>query len=192
MSLIKQIESRRAYRAIGEAPIGKDLLTRLADAAHLSPSSANNQPWRIIAVVDPAKLEALKGTLSSGNYWAKKSPAISAFITCPDWSLRMPDGRDYAWFELGMAAMAYQLQAVEEGLFAHPVAGFDAVAAGKLLGVPEEATLVTLVVLGYPGDPSGLSEKHLSAEHSPRVRKGLNDVFAFDSWNEALLPPLKP
>ena len=191
MAILKQIEERRAYRAIGTVPIPRGTLEALAAAAHLAPSSANNQPWRIVTVADPLKLEALRATFTGGNYWAKKAPAVTAFITCADWSLRAPGGRDYAWFELGMAAMAYQLQAVEEGLFAHPIAGFDASAAKQLLAVPEEATLVTLVILGYPGDPSGLSEKHLAGEHSSRSRKGLGEVFAFDAWNPALLPPAR-
>jgi nitroreductase len=191
MSLLKQIEERRAYRAIGDQPIARDSLIRLAEAAHLAPSSANNQPWRIVTVVDPVRLEALKGTLSPGNYWAKRSPAISAFITSADWSMRASEGRDYAWFELGMAAMAYQLQAVEEGLIVHPIAGFDAAAAKSLLGLPEGATLVALIVLGHPGDPSYLSEKHLASERAPRVRKALEDVFAFDAWDDKLLPAQK-
>jgi nitroreductase len=188
MSVLKQIESRRAYRALSEAPIGAEKLATLAEAAHLAPSSNNNQPWRIVAVVDPARLEALKATLSQGNYWAKKAPAIVAFATSLDWSTRRPDGRDYAAFELGMAAMAYQLQAVEEGLVAHPILGFDAEAAKAALGMPEDALLMTLIVLGYPGDPSGLNEKHLASERSPRSRKPLDAVYALDAWNDGLTP----
>ena len=188
MALLKQIESRRAFRAIDPAPIGEDVLTRLAEAAHLAPSSANNQPWRIVTAVDPARLEALKTALTPGNYWAKTAPAIAAFVAKAEWSLRLDDGRELAWFELGMAAMAYQLQAVEEGLYAHPIVGFDAEAAKKALGIPADATLEVLVILGYPGDPSGLSEKHLASEKGPRTRKPLEDVAAFDSWNDRLVP----
>jgi nitroreductase len=185
----KAIAARRAYRALDSAPIGKDLLTRLAEAAHLAPSSANNQPWRIITVIDPVRLEALKATLSAGNYWAKRSPAITAFVTDPDWSLRI-DGREFAYFELGMAAMAYQVQAVEEGLIAHPIVGFDAQAAKQVLAIPEKAVLEILMVLGFPGDTEGLSPKHLEMETSARSRKALGEVAAFDAWNEGLVPAL--
>jgi len=190
MPLLKPIETRRAFRAIAEAPIGEDVLEELASAAHLAPSSANNQPWRLVTVVDPSRLEALRSTFTPGNYWAKKAPAVTAFVTSADWSLRAA-GKDYAWFELGMAAMAYQLQAAADGLYAHPIAGFDAEAVKKILGIPEAATLVVLVVLGYPGDASHLSEKHLASERAPRARKSLGEVFAFDSWNPGLLPAPK-
>jgi hypothetical protein len=46
-------------------------------------------------------------------------------------------------------------------------------------------------VLGFPGDNSGLSEKHLASEVSGRVRKPIEDVAAFDAWNERLLPAAK-
>jgi nitroreductase len=171
--------------------VGKDVLVRLAQAAHLAPSCANSQSWRIITVADEQKLEALKATLTSGNYWAQKSPAIAAFVSSLDWDARLDGGRDYAFFDLGMAAMAYQLQAVEEGLYAHPIAGFDEAAAKLALGIPEAAVLETLIVLGYPGDSAGLSEKHLASETSPRDRKSLDEVAAFDSWNERLAPKPK-
>lgn len=191
MAILKQIESRRAYRAISSRPIDREILVRLAQAAHLAPSAANNQPWRIVTVTDPARLDALKGTIAGGNYWAKPSPAIAAFVTSPDWDLRLDGGRDYALFGLGMAAMAYQLQAVEEGLYVHPIAGFNAAAAKQALGIPDNLILETLIILGYPGDSAGLSEKHLESEKGPRIRKPLQDVAAFDAWNDRLVPPAK-
>jgi len=187
MALLKVLETRRAYRALDTAPIEKEVLVRLAEAAHLAPSSANNQPWRIITVVDETRLEALKATLSPGNYWAKKSPAIAAFVTSPEWSMRV-GSRDLAYFELGMAAMAYQLQAVEEGLYVHPIVGFNADAARQILGIPETAVLEVLIVLGRPGDPSPLSEKHREMETSARMRKPLEQIAGFDAWNDILLP----
>jgi nitroreductase len=192
MAIMKQIESRRAYRALDERPIPKDILVRLAEAAHLAPSFGNSQSWRILVVSEPARLEALKAALSGGNYWAKKAPAIAAFVTSLGWDGRLDGGRDYAPFDLGQAAMAFQLQAIEEGLVVHPIAGYDQAVARSELGLPEEAILQTLVILGYPGDPSGLNEKHLASEKGPRVRKPLEEVFAFDAWNEKLAPPPKP
>lgn len=191
MEILEQIESRRAYRALSDAPIGEGILLRLAQAAHLAPSSANNQPWRMITVTDPVRLESLKASLSQGNYWAKKAPAITAFLANADWSMKMDSGRDLAWFELGMAAMNYQLQAVKEGLHVHPIVGFNAAAAKLALGVPEAVTLEVLVVLAYPGPAAGLNERHLAAETAPRSRKPLEAVYAANAWDDRLLPAPK-
>ena len=188
MAILRQIQSRRAYRALDTRPIAREVLLRLLEAAHLAPSCSNNQPWRIVTVVEPARLEALKASLTPGNYWAKKAPAISAFVTQLDWDARLDGGRDYALFDLGQAVMAYQLQAVEEGLRVHPIAGFNPAIAKEALGIPETAILETLVILGWPGDPSDLSEKHQIGEKAARSRKPLEDIAAFDAWSDKLLP----
>ena len=114
MPLLKEIETRRAKRALATTPITEEVLLRLAEAAHMAPSSLNSQPWRMITVKDPQALEKLKETLAPGNYWAKKAPAITAFVTNPEWGLKAGD-ITYTPFELGMAAMAYQIQAIAEG-----------------------------------------------------------------------------
>jgi len=190
MAILHAIESRRAFRAFSTEPVDTEVLSRLVEAAHLSPSSANNQPWRIVTVVDAARLAALKETLSAGNYWARQAPAIAAFVTSAQWSMRLP-GRDYAYFELGMAAMAYQLQGVEEGLYVHPIIGFDATVAKQVLEIPDTSVLEVLIVVGYRGDPASLSEKHQELEKSTRSRKPLDEIATFDYWKAILVPTPK-
>jgi nitroreductase len=191
MPILTQIEKRRAFRALSETSIPKETLSRLAEAARLAPSCANSQPWRLVIVSDPGKLAALKASLTPGNYWARKAPAIAAFVTRQDWDARLDHGRDYAFFDLGMSAMNFQLQAVEEGLIVHPIAGFDPAVAKSALGIPETAVLVTLVILGFPGDSSHLNERHLASERSARERKPFEETVAFDSWDARLEPKPK-
>jgi hypothetical protein len=50
----------------------------------------------------------------------------------------------------------------------------DQVEIKNLLGIPEKYTLITLVVLGYPGDPSVLSEEHRAAETGEHAALSLN------------------
>jgi len=191
MQILGVIEKRRAYRALSEAPIEAETLERILTAATFAPSCMNSQPWRIVMVTAPERLAALKAALTPGNYWAKKAPAIAAFVTDLSWDARLEGGRDYALFDLGQAAMAFQLQAVEEGLFVHPIAGFDQAAAKRALDIPEGLILETLIILGHPGEPGDLSEKHQAAERSPRERKPLAAVSASDAWSESLRPPAK-
>jgi len=191
MTIITEIEQRRAKRALDQKPIDPELLERLAQAAHLAPSCANSQPWRIITVTESGPLAALKETLTTGNYWGLKAPAITAIVTSPNWDFKTEDGREFALFDTGMAAYAYQIQAVYEGLFVHPIAGFDALKAAAVLGIPEGAKVVTLIILGYPGSASELNEKHQELEISPRLRKPLNEVFAKDHWSATLIAPAK-
>lgn len=188
--MLQAIETRRAYRALDTRPIAEDVLLRLAQAAHTAPSSMNNQPWRYITVTDEGMLSKVKQTLSPGNYWAKKAPAIVAVVTNNAWGMTLGD-RNYAPFELGMATMAYQIQAVSEGLHIHPIAGFNADEAKKVLGIAAEDSLMIMLVLGYPGSDADLSGKHKESEKSERVRMDLAKVHAFNTWNESLRPQAK-
>lgn len=187
MALLSAIEKRRAYRAIGEKAIESAVLERLVEAAHTAPSSGNNQPWRMVTVTDEEQLASLKETLSKGNYWALEAPAIVAFVTHPDWSMRL-GGRDLAFFELGMAAMAYQLQAVEEGLYVHPIVGFDMNKAKQVLQIDDGYVLEIMMVVGHPGDIGKLNEKHTESELSSRIRKPIESIATMNRWDEQLVP----
>ena len=51
--------------------------------------------------------------------------------------------------------------------------------------LPEDVTLLTLVIFGYPGDVSGLNEKHKESESSERSRKPMDETVAYGKWPES-------
>lgn len=181
-TIVPEIEERRAYRALDATRIAEETLERMLAAATLAPSCANNQPWRFLAITDSAMLSQVKEHLSGGNYWAKTAPAIVLVCTNPEDDCRLSGGRDYALFDTGMATMNLMLQGVREGLHTHPIAGFDPKPIKQVVGIPEEVILVTLVIIGSPGEPSDLNEKHQQAEAGERSRKPEADVIAYDRW----------
>ena len=183
--MLPAIEKRRAYRALDTRPIEPEVLLGLIEAATTAPSAMNNQPWRFITVTESERLNALKETLSRGNYWAKRAPAIIAVVTNNRWSMQLGE-RSYAPFEVGMATMALQIQAVSEGLSIHPIAGFNADEAKAVLKIEEDDSLLVLLVLGYPGSEEGLSDAHRQSEHSVRTRLPLDRIHAFDGWNQGM------
>ena len=179
--ILKPIETRRARRALSDRPIDRETASTLLRAAHLAPSCGNNQPWRLVAVDDPKTLAAVKDTLTRGNYWAAPAPLIVAVASRADLDCRIPDGREYYLFGCGLAVMNLMLQATEAGLIAHPIAGFRQLEVKPVLGVPDDYTVIALVIVGYPSDDlSNLSEKHREEETSARVRRLLDEVV---SWN---------
>jgi peroxiredoxin/nitroreductase len=174
------IRARRAKRALSGDPVPQETLQRLVEAAHLAPSCFNNQPWRFV-VATGETLSRVKEALSSGNYWAQPAPAILAVASKRDLDCKLSDGRDYFLFGCGMAVGLLMIQATQMGLIAHPIAGYDPVAVKKALGIPAEYTLITLIVVGKPGDASALNEKHRETELGPRQRKPLSAALA---WNK--------
>ena len=182
-TLVPEIDKRRALRAIDEArPVPADVIGRMLTAATYAPSCGNMQSWRFVVASEEPALGLVKQGLSGGNYWAKKAPLIILVLTQVDLDCRRDDGRDYAFFDTGMASLALMLQATREGLIAHPIAGFDAAAIKKSLAIPADYTLLTLVNIGYPGSEDHLSEKHKQQEHGPRVRKDPAEVISWNRW----------
>ena len=150
-------------------------------AAHVAPSCFNNQPWRLIAIDDPEILTKVKAAMPGGNYWTRPAPLIVAVASRRDLDCTLADRRDYFLFGCGMAIGNLMIQATEMGLIAHPIAGYNPVAVKEILGIPEDYTLITLVIIGHPSeDLSGLSDAHRAIELGPRDRKPLESVAA---WN---------
>lgn len=172
------IESRRAKRALSTKPVSKEVLALLLQAAHLAPSCFNNQPWRFIVIDDAKLLKAIKEEMPGGNYWTKPAPVIVAVMSRRDLDCTLSDERDYFLFGCGMAVGNLMIQATQMGLIAHPIAGFNPVKTKEILDIPEDYVLITLVIVGYPGNIDQLSEKHQEIELGERDRKPLSEVTA--------------
>ncbi len=177
------IQARRAYRALSEAPVAREVLERLVEAAHLAPSCFNNQPWRFVIAQGEA-LERVKAALPGGNYWAKRAPAILALCSHRDLDCKLSDHRDYFLYGCGMATGMLMVQAIQMGLTAHPIAGYDPSAVKEALGIPADYVLITLIVVGKPGDVATLSDKHRELELGPRDRKPLSAVLAWNKFGD--------
>jgi len=178
-AVVRELTGRRALRGLSDRALDQAAVKRLFEAAVLAPSCANKQPWRFVAVQEQPLLDSLRATLTDGNYWAKKAPLLVAAWTHLDYDARLPDGREFALFDLGQAVMALQVQGEAEGFVTHPMAGFDTVKAAAVLGLPEGAVLPVLITVSLPGTDEGLGEKHKEAEHAPRSRKALDEVVSF-------------
>ena len=176
-SLNPHIESRRAKRALSPQPVSETDLNLLLEAAHLAPSCFNSQPWRFIVVNDKDLLDEIKEAMPGGNYWTRPAPVIIAVTSQRDLDCKLSDGRDYFLLGCGMALGNLMIQATQMGLIAHPIAGFNPIKTKGLLEIPEDYTLITLVIVGHPGDVDQLSEKHRAIELGARERRAITKVI---------------
>lgn len=182
-ALMKEIENRRARRALSEEKIPDAVLKRLMTAATYAPSCFNSQSWRFLVATSDDALAKMHAALSQGNYWAKRAPVMVAVVTKPDLDCQLSDRRDYALFDCGLAVENMILQAMREGMIAHPMAGFDPLKVKKGFQISDEYIVITLVALGYPSeDTSFLNEKHLRAEQGSRDRKPEAEVICYNAW----------
>ena len=85
-------------------------------------------------------------------------------------------------FDTGMASLGLMLQATREGLYAHPMAGFDPMKVRERFSVGPETRVITMIALGHPGPVDGLNESHRESETSERSRKPLDEVVFRNAW----------
>jgi nitroreductase len=183
MDVKEAVERRRAYRSLEPVTITDEMIYDLAGQARLAPSCFNNQPWRFVFVRDPEVLNELHTALSSGNDWAESASMIVAAFSRKEFDCDIK-GREYFLFGLGMAVAFVVLRATELGLVAHPIAGYKHGRAKEILNIPEEMTLITLIMVGKKSDTVNpvLSERQKRDEKERPERKSFEKFVHMDRF----------
>ncbi|MBN1813054.1 MAG: nitroreductase family protein [Anaerolineae bacterium] len=179
---LELLRNRKATRAIAGRPVEPEKIEAILEAARLSASCSNNQPWRFLVLDgdDPQALEKGREALSGGNYWAKTAPVLIFAYSRPDWDCQIGGAREYYLFDLGMGVQNILLQATELDLVARPMAGFSPLKVREAFGLSDEHVVTVAIAIGYEGDISTLSEKHQQISRSPRQRQPLEEIVGFN------------
>lgn len=178
--ILELLHSRKATRAIAAQPIEEEKLQAILEAARLSASCANNQSWRFLVLTEPEPLERGREALSKGNYWAKTAPVLIFGYSHPDLDCKLPGGREYYQFDLGLAVQSILLQATELGLVARPMAGFSPKRLRESFALPEDMLVLVAIAIGYEGDIATLEERHQTTSLAKRERKPLEETVSFN------------
>lgn len=183
MELMKTIETRRAYRIIKPIDINKDITDYLSKAAQLAPSCYNNQPWNYIFVTSKSKLEEMKPALSKGNEWAYNGSLIIAVFSNKEDDCLVA-GREYNLLDSGISAGFIMLAATDLGLVAHPIAGYSQKKAKRILNIPQEMTLITLIIVGKHDEAElkKLPAEEKDEEVNRPERKEVNEFIHFNEY----------
>ncbi len=190
MEYRRLIAERKSLRAFADRPVEREKVERMLLAARWSPSCANRQPWRYVVVAkESPSRAALEGALDPGNAWAARAPVLIVSAS------RRSDGstvesRDYFLHDTGLATMALLHRAVDQGLLAHPMAGWKEEAVRAALGIPPDVLPVAVIAVGYPGRADTLDEETRRKDEKPRSRKGLGEIAFEDRFGRPFEPTL--
>jgi nitroreductase len=178
------IGRRWSPRAFSDLPVEPGKLLSLFEAARWAASASNEQPWAFLVATreDAKNYEGMLKVLVDFNRgWADKAPVLIQTFA----HMRIEkDGRPnrHAFYDLGQAAANLSLQATALGLTTHQMAGFNVEAAREHFAVPEGWEPVSMIALGYPGDPESLTEKLRQRETARRQRKPLETFVFSGAW----------
>ncbi len=80
--------------------------------------------------------------------------------------------------------MSLLYRAVDQGLLAHPMAGWKEEPLRAALGLPEDFIPAAVVAVGYAGKSEDLDEATRKKDENPRVRKSLGEIAFRSRWGE--------
>jgi nitroreductase len=172
---IELAAKRQSCRDYSDKPVERDKLLKCVQAASLTPSACNAQPWRVLVVTDPAAREAVSlATRQMGlNEYTAKAQAF--FVVLETRAKLMPkiasiiDGQTFAKGDLGAFTYALTLEAESQGLGTCILGLFDRPKLVELLKIPDGQSVFIVVAVGYPTKEGA----------RPKSRKPLEEIHAF-------------
>jgi nitroreductase len=171
VDVFEAIQRRRSVRSYLPDPIPKDKLEKILEAARLSPSAGNIQPWHFIVVMD----EREKKELSKGM-WAKflvQAPVV--IVGCAD----MKASPKWSMIDTTIGMQSMVLTATSLGFGTCWVGSFNEDAVKKLLDIPEHFAVVALLSIGYARESVDLTRK---VARLIRPRKNVEEIFSLDRF----------
>jgi len=116
------IAARWSPRAFLDAAIDDRDLALVFEAARLSPSCYNEQPWRFYTSTGASRPRFLELLVEGNQAWAHTAPVLG-FIAASRHLARNGKENALAAFDSGAAWLAMSLQARALGLYTHGMAG---------------------------------------------------------------------
>ena len=170
LDTFEAIKRRRSIRRYAGDEVEEEKLKRVLEAARLSPSACNYQPWHFIVVKDPEIREEMRRAYD--EEWFVSAPVQIVVCADPSLAWKRPWDEEEYWMVDGAIAMqSLVLQAAAEGLGTCWIAAFHEEEAKKVLGIPDHVRVVAMTPLGYPAEAP-----------PPTTRKPLVEVTRYNRW----------
>ncbi len=150
METLKAVQTVLAVRQYQDKPIPTDTVRHIVEAAHLTGSSMNRQPWHFIVVEDRSVLQKMGQLAKTGRYIAQAPLAVAVVV----------EDSPYAVSDASRAIQSMMLAAWSEGVGSNWVGFFGLEAIKPLLGIPAGLEIFAVVPFGYPVDAIGRGKKN--------------------------------
>lgn len=165
MEVFEAVRTVLAVRQFQAKPIPETIVQQIVEAARLTASSRNGQPWQFVVVQDPELLRQLGEIATTGHYIAQAPLAIVV-------------GMEESPFDVSDASRAIQsmiLTAWAQGVGSNWVGFQNLPRVNGLLGIPQEIKILAIVPFGYPVAALGKGKKQ---------RKPLGEIAHRDRWGQ--------
>jgi nitroreductase len=151
------VQERRSIRRYIAKPVERDKILVCLEAARLAPSADNAQPWRFLVLDDVNLKHEFCDEVFSGIYsvskFAKKAPVLILILARLN-IIAHKIGKQiqdihFHLLDIGIAGEHIVLQAEELGLGTCWIGWFNTRKARKVLKIPREYKIISLISMGY-------------------------------------------
>ncbi len=182
--LLDEIASRWSGRAFADKKLEKETVLQVLEAARWAPSSYNEQPWSFIVGLKGSKnFDLILEILNAGNAsWAKNAGALILTLSITELE-RNGNANKFAQYDLGQSVAFLTLEAEKLGLNVHQMGGFDAEKAAESFKIQKPYEVMSVLAIGFRGDPEILDDALKQKELSQQTRKELKKKVFFEDFN---------
>lgn len=155
MDALECMKTRRSVRSYLDRAVPKEIVEDIVNYGRLAATANNIQPWQFIAILDPATRKTIAGLTEHGKFIEQSPVCIAVF--CEETKYYVEDG-SAATQNILNAARAYELGscwvAGDKKAYTEEIR--------RLLGLPENYRLVSLIAIGYPAEERNPEKKPIS------------------------------
>lgn len=169
MNVYEAIRARRSVRRYKPDPVSEEALGRILEAVRQAPSGNNRQPWKFVVVRDPQTRRELSAAARNQRFVAEAPVVIAAVGQDPERIMACGVPGDPVNLAIALDHLA--LAAVEEGLGTCWIGAFLQDPVRRILGVPDDRTVIELMTLGHPDD-----------EPREKIRKPLDEIVCYERY----------
>lgn len=159
MEFIDVINRRESCRDFDTRPVEKEKLTALIEAARVSPSACNSQPWHFTVVTEPNARAAVAAGLQKmgANKFTANCPA---FIIVCERHAKLKEGiaaaiasQTFAQIDLGLTSAHICLRATDLGLSTCIVGWMDKEKLNAVAHEDKADNIKICICVGYAASP---------------------------------------
>ncbi len=161
MKFEEVLERRRSIRKYKDAPISKEKILKILEAARIAPSAGHRQPWHFVVVENKETIRKL-----AKREWAAEAPVMIVGLA--------DQAASQNWWgnDLGIA--------LEHIVLAATNLGFGTCWMGQtgrhelvksLLDIPDNFTVIAVIPLGVPDETP-----------APKERKSLDTIVSWEKY----------
>lgn len=149
---------RQSCRNFADKAVEHEKLVKCIEAARLTPSGCNSQPWSFVVVEDPKLVPEVAKCAQQMGINEYISEAKAFIVVLEEHAVLMPgirkilDSQYFAKGDLGAAVVTICYAAEAQGLGTCILGVYDREKLGQLLNIPIEKQYAGLIAVGYAAE----------------------------------------